>query len=81
MHEPADPADRALLDRYATAFENADITAVMQLLREDAVFEMPPMPTWFTGRELIGRFLRSRVLSRTRPLPDDPDGRQRPARG
>src|SRR5260370_12897034 len=35
----------------------------MQLLRDDAVFEMPPEPTWFTGRELIGRFLRSRVLT------------------
>jgi RNA polymerase sigma-70 factor (ECF subfamily) len=63
LHEPADPADRALLDRYAAAFQNADITAVMQLLRDDAVFEMPPEPTWFTGRELIGRFLRSRVLT------------------
>ncbi len=63
IHEPADPADRALLDRYAAAFQNADIAAVMQLLREDAVFEMPPEPTWFTGRELIGRFLRSRVLT------------------
>src|SRR5260370_1234641 len=63
IHEPADPADRDLLDRYATAFQNADIPAVMQLLRDDAVFEMPPEPTWFTGRELIGRFLKSRVLS------------------
>lgn len=63
MHEPADPADRDLLDRYATAFQNADIPAVMQLLREDAVFEMPPEPTWFTGRELIGRFLQTRVLT------------------
>ncbi len=35
----------------------------MQLLREDAVFEMPPEVTWFTGRELIGRFLRARVLT------------------
>src|SRR5260370_36430756 len=35
----------------------------MQLLREDAVCEMPPESTWFTGRELIGRFLKSRVLS------------------
>src|SRR5215472_10226072 len=63
IHEPADPADRDLLDRYATAFQNADIPAVMQLLREDAVFEMPPEVTWFTGRELIGRFLQARVLA------------------
>jgi RNA polymerase sigma-70 factor (ECF subfamily) len=63
LHEPADPVGRALLDRYATAFQNADITAVMALLRDDAVFEMPPEPTWFTGRALIGRFLQSRVLT------------------
>ena len=63
MHEPADPQDRALLDRFATAFQNADVTAVVRLLREDAVFEMPPEVTWFTGRELIGRFLRSHVLT------------------
>jgi RNA polymerase sigma-70 factor, ECF subfamily len=63
MHEPADPADRNLLDKYATAFQNADITAVVQLLREDAVFEMPPEVTWFTGREAIGRFLQARVLT------------------
>jgi len=63
IREPADPADRELLDKFAMAFQNADIPAVMQLLREDAVFEMPPEPTWFTGRELIGRFLQTRVLS------------------
>jgi RNA polymerase sigma-70 factor, ECF subfamily len=63
MHEPADPAGRALLDRYAAAFQNADVTAVMQLLHDDAVFEMPPEPTWFTGRELIGLFLQARVLT------------------
>jgi RNA polymerase sigma-70 factor (ECF subfamily) len=62
IHEPADPADRALLDQYAAAFENADITALMRLLHDDAVLEMPPLPTWFTGRELIGRFLGARVL-------------------
>jgi RNA polymerase sigma-70 factor (ECF subfamily) len=63
IHEPADPADRALLDRYVTAFQNADVAEVMQLLREDAVFEMPPEVTWFTGRETIGRFLQARVLT------------------
>ncbi len=63
MREPTDTGQRELLDRYAAAFENADITALMQLLREDAVFEMPPQPTWFAGRDLIGRFLAARVLS------------------
>ena len=63
IQEPPDPAGRALLERYATAFQNADVAAVIQLLREDAVFEMPPEAIWFTGRELIGRFLRSRVLT------------------
>ena len=77
IHEPADPADRALLDRYATAFQNADVPAVMQLLREDAVFEMPPEAAWFRGRELIGRFLAARVLTepgRFRMIPTAANG-------
>lgn len=61
--EPSDPADRALLDRYAAAFESADVAALTEMLREDATFEMPPMPYWFAGRERIGRFLASVVLT------------------
>ena len=60
--EPADPGDLALLNRYATAFENADITALTGLLHDDAVLEMPPLPTWFAGREHIGRFLQAHLL-------------------
>jgi RNA polymerase sigma-70 factor (ECF subfamily) len=63
MREPADPADRALLDRYAAAFQSADVEALTALLRADATLEMPPEPYWFAGREQIGRFLRSRVLT------------------
>jgi RNA polymerase sigma-70 factor, ECF subfamily len=62
LREPADPGDLALLNRYATAFENADIAALTELLRDDAVLEMPPLPAWFTGPEHIGLFLRSHVL-------------------
>jgi len=62
IREPADISQRALLDRYAAAFENADASALSQLLREDATFEMPPMLTWFAGRDRIGRFLGTRVL-------------------
>jgi RNA polymerase sigma-70 factor (ECF subfamily) len=61
--EASSAHERELLDRYVSAFENADITTLMGLLTEDAVLEMPPTPSWFAGRESIGRFFRSRVLT------------------
>jgi RNA polymerase sigma-70 factor (ECF subfamily) len=64
IREPAEPELRTLLDRYASAFENADVTALTRLLRADAVLEMPPLPGWFAGRERIGRFLEFRVFDR-----------------
>ena len=66
ISEPDDPAIQALLGRYATAFENADVAGLIRLLRDDAVFEMPPLPTWYAGREPVGRFLAARVLGRPR---------------
>ena len=63
MREPDDAGTRALLDQYATAFENADVAALMDLLREDAALEMPPQPIWFAGRDLVGRFMAARVLT------------------
>jgi RNA polymerase sigma-70 factor (ECF subfamily) len=62
LREPADAGDRVLLGRYAAAFENADTAALTELLRDDASFEMPPLPTWFSGRERIGAFLQASVF-------------------
>ena len=64
MREPADNSQRALLDQYAAAFENADAAALSRLLREDAIFEMPPILTWFAGRGRIARFLGTHVFGR-----------------
>jgi RNA polymerase sigma-70 factor, ECF subfamily len=60
--EPTDPAKRALLDQYAAAFENGDLATLTRVLTEDVVWEMPPIPTWFTGRETVERFLATRIL-------------------
>ncbi len=49
LRDPANPRDLDLLNRYTAAFENADITALTELLRKDAVLEMPPLPAWFPG--------------------------------
>jgi RNA polymerase sigma-70 factor (ECF subfamily) len=59
--EPTDAGVRALLDQYTAAFENADITTLTRLLTQDAVFEMPPYPTWFAGRDDVLRFLADRL--------------------
>ncbi|MGH3239147.1 MAG: sigma-70 family RNA polymerase sigma factor [Spirillospora sp.] len=59
--EPDDPARRELLDRFAKAFEATDVPAITRLLTEQAAWEMPPVPEWFTGRDAIGRLLRGRL--------------------
>jgi RNA polymerase sigma-70 factor (ECF subfamily) len=64
LAEPADPDQRALLDRFAAAFENADVTALAELLREDVALEMPPLLTWFSGRQTVASFIDSRVFAR-----------------
>jgi RNA polymerase sigma-70 factor (ECF subfamily) len=57
VDEPADPDQRAMVDQYVTAFEDADIVALTRLLTEDAVLEMPPFRNWFVGREDYSRFV------------------------
>jgi RNA polymerase sigma-70 factor, ECF subfamily len=47
--DPSEPQAQAVLDRYITAFENADAAALKRLLREDAALELPPSPVWYAG--------------------------------
>jgi RNA polymerase sigma-70 factor (ECF subfamily) len=60
--EPTESQARALLDQYITAFENADATALEELLLEDATLEATPMRTWFAGRKTCVPFLRNHIL-------------------
>ncbi len=60
--EPARPnAGRApapdVLERYVQAMHNGDVGGLVALLKEAAIFAMPPIPTWFHGRTTIGDFL------------------------
>jgi RNA polymerase sigma-70 factor, ECF subfamily len=56
--EPDDPGSRAVIDRYVRAFEAADVPALVRLLADEAVLEMPPVPLWYRGRRDYGRFMR-----------------------
>jgi RNA polymerase sigma-70 factor, ECF subfamily len=61
LDEPGDARRREQLDHYTKAFENADLDALLRVLTEDAVLEMPPIPTWFRGRDTVARFLVPRL--------------------
>ena len=51
----ADPSadERELLQRYVDANEQNDPAAMVELLREDALFAMPPAWDWWRGRESV----------------------------
>jgi RNA polymerase sigma-70 factor (ECF subfamily) len=55
--EPSGAEQRAWIERYMKAFENADVERLKRLLTEDVLMEMPPMLNWFTGRGNYGVFM------------------------
>ncbi len=57
-----EPEQEALLQRYIAAFENADATALEQLLRADATLEATPLRTWLAGRRTCLPYLVAHVL-------------------
>lgn len=59
--EPEEPVRRALLDQFAKAFEQADLVALEGLLTQDTRWEMPPTPTWFSGRVDVLRLLAAKL--------------------
>jgi RNA polymerase sigma-70 factor, ECF subfamily len=66
-----------VLDRFAAAFEDGDLTALAALLRVDVTLEMPPLATWFSGRETVLRYLASDLCAsagRTRLVPSAANG-------
>jgi RNA polymerase sigma-70 factor (ECF subfamily) len=52
----ADEQQRSLLDRYVRAWESADLERFVALLKEDAIYSMPPWREWYQGRGLIADF-------------------------
>jgi RNA polymerase sigma-70 factor (TIGR02960 family) len=54
---PNSPAERALVARFATAFQSGDVPGVIALLTDDAVMTMPPEAAEYVGPPAIGRFL------------------------
>jgi RNA polymerase sigma-70 factor, ECF subfamily len=58
-----DEVTQSQLDDYVRAWETADVDALLRLLKDDATFSMPPIPSWYRGRETIGGLTATTVFS------------------
>ena len=52
---------RDLVAAYVDAWSRGDVDALWRLLAEDAVFSMPPWPSWWRGRDTIAAFAQEAV--------------------
>jgi RNA polymerase sigma-70 factor (ECF subfamily) len=62
---------KEIVDGYVDAWDRGDVDAVVSMLTVDATFSMPPLGTWFGGRDEIATFLAGWPLSglwRWRPV-------------
>jgi len=55
---------REIVDRYVAAWEAGDVEAVVGMLAEDVVVTMPPMATWYAGRDAARVFLEEFAFAR-----------------
>ena len=53
----SDDRQRELLERYVAAWERSDVDGFVAVLKEDAVWSMPPWPQWYVGRATIREFV------------------------
>jgi RNA polymerase sigma-70 factor (ECF subfamily) len=66
---------RELVERYIDAWERGDVDAILMMLADDATFAMPPLSTWYRGRDAITAFLTGFALrDRWRLVPTSANG-------
>jgi RNA polymerase sigma-70 factor (TIGR02960 family) len=53
---PGSPAEDAIVARFVSAYQSADLDAVVALLTDDVFMSMPPMPLEYLGRDNVARF-------------------------
>jgi RNA polymerase sigma-70 factor (TIGR02960 family) len=62
-HQPppaaGSPAEEAIVAKFVTAWESADLDALVALLTDDVFVSMPPMPFEYEGRDVVARFCAS----------------------
>jgi RNA polymerase sigma-70 factor, ECF subfamily len=63
LRELGEDRVRETVEAYVDAWLREDVEAVVAMLTEDAAFTMPPLRSWFRGREQIAVFLAGSPMS------------------
>jgi sigma-70-like protein/SnoaL-like protein len=50
------PSEDAIVAKFVSAYETADLDALVALLTDDVFMSMPPMPFEYEGRDAVARF-------------------------
>jgi RNA polymerase sigma-70 factor (TIGR02960 family) len=50
------PSEDAIVNKFISAWESADLDSLVALLTDDVFISMPPMPFEYEGRDLVARF-------------------------
>jgi RNA polymerase sigma-70 factor (TIGR02960 family) len=53
------PSEDAIVAKFVSAYESADLDALVTLLTDDVFISMPPMPFEYEGRDVVARFCAS----------------------
>jgi RNA polymerase sigma-70 factor (ECF subfamily) len=63
LRELGDEGVRETVESYIDAWQRGDVEGVVAMLTEDAAFTMPPLQSWFSGREAIATWLADSPMS------------------
>jgi RNA polymerase sigma-70 factor (TIGR02960 family) len=53
---PGSPSEHSIVAKFVSAWESADLDALVALLTNDVFISMPPMPFEYAGRDVVARF-------------------------
>src|SRR5919198_2706150 len=59
LERPPDEEEAAIVARYVAAWDDADVAGLAALLREDVEITMPPVPSWYRGRDAVTTFFHA----------------------
>jgi RNA polymerase sigma-70 factor (ECF subfamily) len=63
VHE-LDDAEREVFARFCAAFERYDVPAVVEVMADQAQWQMPPFDRWYLGREAIADLISTQCPAR-----------------